>query len=54
LQRLEPDRSLYFAITLNIYRTFFVEEIPQIGFEDYHLKLIVFDSDQEAIVQWIN
>ena len=47
------DRLLYLAVRDTVYDSFFQEEIVQIVLESRHLKLLVFDEIQEAIVQWI-
>ena len=52
LSRSQPERLLYLAIREEIYLDFFQEEIVQIILEDNPIKLIVFDSEQEVIVQW--
>ncbi|WP_375341378.1 element excision factor XisH family protein [Okeania sp. SIO2C2] len=35
------------------YDTFFKWEFAQISLERYEIKLIIYDSIQEVIVQWI-
>jgi hypothetical protein len=54
LSKLEPDRLLYLAVDQEIYINFFAEEVVQILLEDDLIKLIVFDSTQEVIIQWID
>lgn len=54
LERLEPERILYLAIREEVYTDFFKEEIAQMVVENNHLKLIIFDSEKEEVVRWIN
>lgn len=53
LQRSQPDRILYLAITQQVYLDFFQEEIAQMVVKNNQLKLIIFDPEKEEIVQWI-
>jgi hypothetical protein len=54
LSKLEPDRLLYLAVDQEIYINFFAEEVVQILLEDDLIKLMIFDSTQEVIIQWID
>ncbi|GAB4205846.1 MAG: hypothetical protein Fur006_62350 [Coleofasciculaceae cyanobacterium] len=54
LSGLEPDRTLYLAIRREIYLSFFSEEIVQVVLADGLIKIVVFDSVQEVITQWID
>jgi hypothetical protein len=54
LQQEEPDRVLYLAVPLDIYETFFKLEFTQLAIANYQFKLIVYDTEQEGIVQWIS
>jgi XisH protein len=53
LQRTYPEYTLYLAIRNITYESIFEEPIGQLMIEDEHLKLIVFDSNEEVIVKWI-
>lgn len=53
LMRSQPDRTLYLAITEQVYLDFFQEEIAQMVVENNQLKLIVFEPEKQEIVQWI-
>jgi XisH protein len=53
LAKIEPERTLYLAIRQRIYADVFEEEIGRMLLQQGILKLIVFDSKREAIVQWI-
>jgi hypothetical protein len=53
LEALEPERILYVAVPLDTYRTFFQLEFTQVAVQRYQISLIVYDSVNEVIVQWI-
>ncbi|MDY7023019.1 MAG: XisH family protein [Cyanobacteriota bacterium] len=53
LEISEPTRTLYLAVPVNAYETFFKREFAQISVEKYQLKLIIYNPIQEVIVQWI-
>ncbi|MBE9118536.1 XisH family protein [Lusitaniella coriacea LEGE 07157] len=53
LQRLEPERKLYLAIRKETFSDIFEEPIGSILLENKRLRLIVFDSIEEVILQWI-
>lgn len=54
LQRLNPDRKLYLAVSEEIYQDFFGQPAIQDIVGDQNIKFIIFDPDQEIILQWIN
>lgn len=54
LEAVEPDRTLYLAIPLDAYQTFFQLGFTQAAVKQDQLKIIVYDSQNEVIVQWIN
>ena len=54
LESTEPERSLYLAVPLDIYETFFQFEFTQAAIQRYKLLLIVYEPVKEVIVQWIN
>jgi hypothetical protein len=54
LRRQQPDRQLYLAVPANVYDSFFNEELARISIEDYQIKLLVFDPEQEEILLWTN
>lgn len=53
LNRLEPDRRLYLAIRQETFSDLFEEPIGKILLENQRLRLLIFDSEQEVILQWI-
>ncbi|XZN93172.1 MAG: element excision factor XisH family protein [Microcoleus sp.] len=54
LSKKDPDRTLYLAITEEIYTSFFNEDIVQVVLEDGVIKILVVDTIQEVITRWIN
>ncbi len=54
IKRTEAEHKLYLAIHEEIYEDFFTEPLGEIILSDYNVPIIVFDPDQEVIVQWIN
>ncbi len=54
LKTLEPERSLYLAVPLATYASFFGRALPQASVREYGLKLLVYNPVDEVIVQWIN
>lgn len=49
-----PKRILYLAVPNTAYKTFFTLKLPQLMLQNHQVKLIVFNPDQEVIVQWKN
>jgi len=41
LRNLEPDRSLYLAVPIAAYNSFFSRALPQAAIAEYDLKLLV-------------
>jgi hypothetical protein len=54
LKQKDPQRVLYLAVPLDVYNTFFKLEFSQVAIEDYQLKLIVYDQDEEVIIIWLD
>jgi len=54
ISKKEPDRTLYLAITEEIYISFFNEDIVEVVLADGVIKFIVVDTIQEVITRWIN
>lgn len=49
----EPDRFLYLAVPLDTYQSFFQLAFAQAAIEQYEVKIMVYDSTDEAIIHWI-
>lgn len=54
LDKKEPDRVLYLAIPSDSYRDFFTIPFIQNVVQRCQIRLIVYNSQQEVILQWIN
>ena len=52
LEEEQPDRTLYLAVPQDTYRTFFALELTRRLVERYKVSLIVYDPEEEVIVQW--
>ncbi|NEQ82641.1 MAG: fatty-acid oxidation protein subunit alpha [Moorea sp. SIO2I5] len=52
LKVTEPGRVLFLAVPSKVYRNFFLEELAQLSVKEYKVKLLVFDPDEEVVVQW--
>lgn len=52
LEDEEPERKLYLAIPVNIYRTFFSLQFIQKVVRRSQIDLLIYDPDREVIVQW--
>lgn len=53
LQEIEPDRQLFLAVPLDTYERFFSLEFTRLAIKEYSLKLIVYDSGNGGLSQWI-
>ncbi len=53
LETIEPDRLLYLAVRLPVYETFFQRRFIVAAIKRYQLRLMIYDVQQEAIVQWL-
>ena len=51
-EALEEDRTLYLAVPIAAYESFFSRELPQASIQQYQVKLIVYDPVREVIVKW--
>lgn len=49
----EPDRILYLAVLRDVYQTFLRFEPAKTAINRYDVRLIVYNSAQEVIEQWI-
>lgn len=49
----DPERLLYLAVPVETYDSFFNLSFIRESIEDYQLKLIVYDAEEEVIKGWI-
>lgn len=52
LQMSEPDRTLYLAVPVDTFESFFQERFTQEAVKLYQVKLVSYDPLQEVIVEW--
>ena len=53
LNRVDPDRNLYLAVTDLIYTELFSEPIGELVIDDLPLQLVVVNIAQAEVQQWI-
>ena len=53
LAATDPDRVLYIAVSASTYRGVLADQFGQLVISELNLRLVVFDQQQERIVQWI-
>ncbi len=53
LAQTEPDRPLYLAIPRRVSEGVFAERLGQLVVTQVHLRLLVFDEEQQRVIQWI-
>lgn len=54
LEFQDPERILYLAVPLGVYRDFFQKQFIQLIIQRSQLKIIVYDPASEVIVEWKN
>jgi hypothetical protein len=54
LAETEPDRSLYLALPRRVHEGLLAERFGQLIVTRLRLRLLVFDEQQEKVVQWIS
>ena len=52
LEEEEPERKLYLAVPVNVYKTFFSLQFIQKVVQRSQIDLLIYDPDREVIVQW--
>nr|WP_044200489.1 element excision factor XisH family protein [Oscillochloris trichoides] len=53
LQQKEPHRSLFLAVPIDIYHTFFTLVFTQGIIQQYNIKLLIYYPDRKEVAQWI-
>jgi XisH protein len=53
LNEMGVERNLYLAVSQRTFNSVFTIELGQVLLKNQVVKLIVFDDESEAIVQWI-
>lgn len=54
LKENEPDRLVFLAIDEEAYNGIFSEPIGQLMIRRLNIRLVIFDKQQQTIVQWIS
>ncbi len=52
LERVEPDRTLYLAVSADVYHELFEEPVGQLLLSKGRLRLLVVSTEAEVIEQW--
>lgn len=52
LQKRDPNRLLYLAVSRNTFEDLFQEEAGKLLLEEPGFRIIVFDAKSEEIIQW--
>ncbi|BAZ87792.1 XisH family protein [Dolichospermum compactum] len=52
LEEIESERELYLAVPKDAYISFFQTRFAKITVKKYQVKIIVYNPDQEVIIQW--
>lgn len=52
LERVEPERTLYLAVSARVYREIFEEPVGQLLLSKGRVRLLVFSTEAEVIEQW--
>jgi hypothetical protein len=50
----ESNRTLYLAVPIDVFNTFFQERFTQAVIEQYHLKILAYEPNTEEIITWTN
>jgi hypothetical protein len=53
LAAADSGRVLYMAVSVGTYRSVLADQFGQLVVSGLNLRLVVFDEQQERIVQWI-
>jgi hypothetical protein len=53
MARRHPERTLYLAISDEVFDNLFVDDVGALALEDYALSIIVFNIQREEISKWI-
>ncbi|WP_414755783.1 XisH family protein [Anabaena sp. CCY 9910] len=53
LDKIEPERQLYLAVRVPIYKSFFQRKFIASAVVKYQLRLIIYDVEEEVIRQWL-
>jgi hypothetical protein len=49
----EPDRTLFLAVRVPVYETFFQGSFIAASVQRYELRLVIYDVEQEIFTKWL-
>ena len=52
LKKEDIERTLYLAVPIITYNSFFQLDFPQLMVEENKIKLIIYDPENEVITEW--
>jgi hypothetical protein len=52
LRLKQPERVLYLAVPVFTYEEFFSEEVVSLSVVENGVKLLIFDPEEEEVVEW--
>ncbi len=53
IRRIEPERILYLAVSNSVFTALFEEPIGKLLIDSENVYMIIFNPENEVIVQWI-
>jgi XisH protein len=53
LRQVEPNRMLFLAVPLKVYRSFFQTQFAKLAVVEFQMSLVVYDPSNEVITQWL-
>jgi len=54
LSQAEPERTLFLGVHSGVYDWVLSEPLGQLVVADVHLRILVFDAQQQKVVRWVN
>lgn len=54
LTQVEPERRLFLGVPTRVFDSMFSEPLGQLVTADVHLRVLVFDAQQQKVMRWIN
>lgn len=54
IREKDPRRTLYLAVNIETYNDFFLLPFTQLQIQEYQIKLVIYDVENEEIVRWLS